>query len=106
MLYLGGPNSNFHGPDEALDLVYAQQLTCCVASIIASHAAQPFVAMAPTGLNITPQGGKRRRKAADLSAAAAAASGSGDGCGCTNPRFGLTPASIAALGRQLKQANM
>jgi acetylornithine deacetylase/succinyl-diaminopimelate desuccinylase-like protein len=32
-----GPHSNAHGPNEFLDLPYAQKLTCCVAEIIAAH---------------------------------------------------------------------
>ncbi|MBT9613649.1 MAG: M20/M25/M40 family metallo-hydrolase [Burkholderiales bacterium] len=31
-----GPHSNAHGPNEFLDLDYAQKLTCCVAEIIAA----------------------------------------------------------------------
>ena len=33
-----GPHSNAHGPNEFLDLDYAQRLTCCVAEILAAAA--------------------------------------------------------------------
>jgi acetylornithine deacetylase/succinyl-diaminopimelate desuccinylase-like protein len=35
-----GPKSNAHGPNEFLHIPYAKQLTCCVAQVIAAHAAQ------------------------------------------------------------------
>ena len=35
-----GPNSNAHGPNEFLDLDYARRLSCCVADIVAAHAAR------------------------------------------------------------------
>ncbi|CAM2067140.1 M20 family metallopeptidase [Sulfidibacter corallicola] len=34
-----GPNSNAHGPNEFLHVPYAKKLTCCVAHILAIHAA-------------------------------------------------------------------
>jgi acetylornithine deacetylase/succinyl-diaminopimelate desuccinylase-like protein len=33
----GGPGSNAHGPNEFLDLPYAERLTACVADVIAAH---------------------------------------------------------------------
>jgi len=35
-----GPHSNAHGPNEFLDLAYAQKVTACVARIIADHCRQ------------------------------------------------------------------
>jgi len=35
-----GPNSNAHGPNEFLHVPYAKKLTCCVAHILAKHAAR------------------------------------------------------------------
>ncbi len=35
-----GPNSNAHGPNEFLHVPYAKKLTCCVAQILARHAAR------------------------------------------------------------------
>jgi hypothetical protein len=49
---LGGPNSNFHGPDESMDIEYAKKLTGCVAALVSSHASQPFFAMAPVGVAV------------------------------------------------------
>jgi acetylornithine deacetylase/succinyl-diaminopimelate desuccinylase-like protein len=34
-----GPNSNAHGPNEFLDIPFAQRLTACVARVLAEHAA-------------------------------------------------------------------
>jgi hypothetical protein len=34
-----GPASNAHGPNEFLHIDFSLRLTCCVASILASHAA-------------------------------------------------------------------
>ncbi len=34
-----GPHSNAHGPNEFLDLPTAKKLTCCVADVLAAHAA-------------------------------------------------------------------
>ncbi|KYG08100.1 peptidase M20 [Sorangium cellulosum] len=36
-----GPQSNAHGPNEFLHLGMGKKLTCCVASVIADHAARP-----------------------------------------------------------------
>jgi di/tripeptidase len=33
-----GPKSNAHGPNEFLDIAYAQKLTACVAQVLAAHA--------------------------------------------------------------------
>ena len=33
-----GPKSNAHGPNEFLDIGYAQKLTACVAQVLAAHA--------------------------------------------------------------------
>jgi hypothetical protein len=60
------------GPDESLDIEYAQQLTVCVSSIIAAHGRQPFVSMAPVGIQISDATRPKRRKAAALEAAAVA----------------------------------
>ena len=35
-----GPKSNAHGPNEFLDIPFARKLTCCVAMVIADHAAR------------------------------------------------------------------
>jgi len=35
-----GPHSNAHGPNECFNLDYAKRVTCCVAQVIADHAAQ------------------------------------------------------------------
>lgn len=35
-----GPKSNAHGPNEFLHIPYATKLTCCVAHVLAAHAAQ------------------------------------------------------------------
>jgi acetylornithine deacetylase/succinyl-diaminopimelate desuccinylase-like protein len=35
-----GPHSNAHGPNEFLHIGYAKRLTCCVADVIAAHAAR------------------------------------------------------------------
>lgn len=32
-----GPGSNAHGPNEFLDVAYAERLTCCLADVIAAH---------------------------------------------------------------------
>ena len=34
-----GPKSNAHGPNEFLHIEYAKRLTCCVAHVLAAHAA-------------------------------------------------------------------
>ncbi len=33
-----GPESNAHGPNEFIDVAYAEKLTCCIASVLNSHA--------------------------------------------------------------------
>jgi hypothetical protein len=35
-----GPESNAHGPNEFLQIPMAKRLTCCVAHVIAAHAAR------------------------------------------------------------------
>ena len=35
-----GPKSNAHGPNEFLHIPYAKKLTCCVADVLAAHAAR------------------------------------------------------------------
>jgi len=35
-----GPKSNAHGPNEFLHIPYATKLTCCVADVLAAHAAR------------------------------------------------------------------
>ena len=35
-----GPNANAHGPNEFLELATARRLTCCVAQVLADHAAR------------------------------------------------------------------
>jgi len=32
-----GPNANAHGPNEFLHIDFSRRLTCCVASVLASH---------------------------------------------------------------------
>jgi acetylornithine deacetylase/succinyl-diaminopimelate desuccinylase-like protein len=34
-----GPHSNAHGPNEFLDIETAKRVTCCVAHVLAAHAA-------------------------------------------------------------------
>jgi acetylornithine deacetylase/succinyl-diaminopimelate desuccinylase-like protein len=35
-----GPRSNAHGPNEYLDIEMGKKLTCCVAQVLADHAAR------------------------------------------------------------------
>ena len=59
------------------DIDYAKRLTGCVASLLDTHARQPFFGMAPLGVTVRDPN-KRRRSAKDLSKNTVA----GDGCGC------------------------
>ena len=93
---LGGPHSNFHGPDETLDIETAKRLSGCVASVLLAHASQPFFTMAPVGIRVhDPVRERHRRTAAQLAANASAT----DGCGCV--QFSSLPVQQQMSGMSL-----